>query len=152
MTHDATLDPTLRSWVATANRPDADFPIQNLPFGCFFPAEGQAARCGVAIGDRILDLRAARDAGLLDGLRTDVLEALDGESLTPLFATGRAGITARDWEFYMIFNMFRLAAIMQGIMARALSGTAASSEAIEMGRRARPLAELAWRQVERLQT
>jgi len=39
-----------------------------------------------------------------------------------------------------------------GIMARALSGTAASSEALEMGRRARPLAELAWRQVERLQS
>ena len=66
--------------------------------------------------------------------------------------TRRAGIPARDWEYYMAFNMFRLAAIMQGIMARALSGTAASSEALEMGRRARPLAELAWRQVERLQT
>ena len=65
--------------------------------------------------------------------------------------TRRAGIPARDWEYYMAFNMFRLAAIMQGIMARALSGTAASSEALEMGRRARPLAELAWRQVERLQ-
>jgi aminoglycoside phosphotransferase (APT) family kinase protein len=65
--------------------------------------------------------------------------------------TGRPGIATRDWEYYMAFNMFRLAAIMQGIMARALSGTAASSEALEMGRRARPLAELAWRQVERLQ-
>jgi fumarylacetoacetase len=94
MTHDPTIDPALRSWVETANATDADFPIQNLPLGCFVPAEGQAARCGVAIGDRILDLRAARDAGLLDGLRTDVLEALDAESLTPLFATGRTGITA----------------------------------------------------------
>jgi aminoglycoside phosphotransferase (APT) family kinase protein len=64
--------------------------------------------------------------------------------------TGRAGIARADWEYYIVFNMFRLAAIMQGIMARALSGTAASSEALEMGRRARPLAELAWRQVERL--
>ena len=64
--------------------------------------------------------------------------------------TGRAGIAARDWEYYMVFNMFRLASIMQGIMARALSGTAAGSEALEMGRRARPLAELAWRQVERM--
>jgi aminoglycoside phosphotransferase (APT) family kinase protein len=65
--------------------------------------------------------------------------------------TGRPGIATRDWEYYMAFNMFRLAAIVQGIMARALSGTAASSEALEMGRRARPLAELAWRQVESLQ-
>lgn len=94
MTPDPTIDPALRSWVESANAADTDFPIQNLPFGCFFTAEGQAARSGVAIGDRILDLRAARDAGLLDGLRTDVLEALGAESLTPLFATGRAGISA----------------------------------------------------------
>ncbi len=94
MTPDPTLDPTLRSWLDSANAPDTDFPIQNLPFGCFFPSEGQAARCGVAIGDRIVDLLAAREAGLLDGLRTDVLEALGAESLTPLFATGRAGIAA----------------------------------------------------------
>lgn len=94
MTHDPTIDPALRSWVETANAAGTDFPIQNLPLGCFFAAEGQAARTGVAIGDRILDLRAARDAGLLDGLHTDVLEALDAESLTPLFATGRTGITA----------------------------------------------------------
>ncbi len=65
--------------------------------------------------------------------------------------TGRAPVAAGDWEYYMVFNMFRLAAIMQGIVARALAGTAASAEALEMGRRARPLAELAWRQVERLQ-
>ncbi|MBA3854644.1 MAG: fumarylacetoacetase, partial [Gemmatimonas sp.] len=93
MTPDPTIDPALRSWVETANAAECDFPIQNLPFGCFVPAEGQAARCGVAIGDRILDLLAARDAGLFDGLRTDVLEALGAESLTPLFATGRAGIS-----------------------------------------------------------
>jgi aminoglycoside phosphotransferase (APT) family kinase protein len=56
----------------------------------------------------------------------------------------------RDWEFYMAFNMFRLAGILQGIMARALQGNASSAEAVEAGRRARPLAEEAWRQVERL--
>jgi aminoglycoside phosphotransferase (APT) family kinase protein len=66
--------------------------------------------------------------------------------------TGRAAVPSHDWEYYMVFNMFRLAAIMQGIMARAIAGNAASSEAVEMGRRARPLAELAWRQVERLQS
>jgi aminoglycoside phosphotransferase (APT) family kinase protein len=66
--------------------------------------------------------------------------------------TGRAAVPPADWEYYMVFNMFRLAAIMQGILARAIAGNAASSEALEMGRRARPLAELAWRQVERLQS
>lgn len=94
MTHDPTIDPALRSWVESANAADCDFPIQNLPLGCFFASDGQAARCGIAIGDRILDLIAARDAGLFDGIRTDVLEALGAESLTPLFATGRAGISA----------------------------------------------------------
>jgi fumarylacetoacetase len=88
------LDPALRSWVNSANVPGTDFPIQNLPFGCFYPAEGQAARIGVAIGDLIVDLLVARDAGLLDGLKADVVEACGAESLTPLFATGRAGITA----------------------------------------------------------
>ena len=63
--------------------------------------------------------------------------------------TGREPIAKQDWEFYLVFNLFRLAAIMQGIMARAVQGNAASAEALETGRRARPLAEEAWRQVER---
>jgi aminoglycoside phosphotransferase (APT) family kinase protein len=66
--------------------------------------------------------------------------------------TGRAGIEPRDWEYYMIYNMFRIAAIVQGVMARALQGNASSAQALETGRAARPLAEMAWRQVERLKT
>lgn len=62
-TTDATHAPSLRSWVASANAAGCDFPIQNLPFGRFRVAGG-AARIGVAIGDQILDLRAA---GLVDG-------------------------------------------------------------------------------------
>ena len=62
--------------------------------------------------------------------------------------TGRGEIAAKDWEYYIAFNMFRLAGIIQGIMARALQGNASSAEAIESGKRARPLAEQAWRQVE----
>ena len=64
--------------------------------------------------------------------------------------TGREGIAERDWEYYMAYNMFRIAAIVQGVMARALQGNASSAEALETGRAARPLAELAWSQVERL--
>jgi aminoglycoside phosphotransferase (APT) family kinase protein len=66
--------------------------------------------------------------------------------------TGRAGIEPRDWEYYMVYNMFRIAAIVQGVMARALQGNASSAQALETGRAARPLAELAWAQVERLKT
>src|SRR5690606_11865359 len=47
-----------RSWVESANEPSTDFPIQNLPFGVFRP-RGDDARIGVAIGDQVLDLRAA---------------------------------------------------------------------------------------------
>jgi aminoglycoside phosphotransferase (APT) family kinase protein len=64
--------------------------------------------------------------------------------------TGRGAIPAVEWEYYMAFNMFRLAGILQGIMARALQGNASSQEAIETGKRTRPLAEEAWRQVERI--
>jgi aminoglycoside phosphotransferase (APT) family kinase protein len=64
--------------------------------------------------------------------------------------TGRQAIAERDWEYYMAYNLFRMAAILQGIMARALQGNASSPEALQTGRATRPVAELAWRQVERL--
>jgi aminoglycoside phosphotransferase (APT) family kinase protein len=56
--------------------------------------------------------------------------------------TGRRSI--ENWDFYLAFNLFRLAAILQGIAARAREGTAASADAIGVGRAARPLAELGW--------
>ena len=56
--------------------------------------------------------------------------------------TGRAGIL--DWDFYVAFSMFRLAAIAQGIMGRVLAGTANDPNARERGARARPLADAAW--------
>jgi len=64
--------------------------------------------------------------------------------------TGRGPIAAADWEYYIAYNLFRLAAIAQGVLARALQGNASSAEAMQTGRAARPLAELAWGQVERL--
>jgi aminoglycoside phosphotransferase (APT) family kinase protein len=57
--------------------------------------------------------------------------------------TGRARIAA--WEFYMVYSLFRIAAILQGIAKRAIDGTAASLDAAEQGRLARPLAEQAWK-------
>jgi len=56
--------------------------------------------------------------------------------------TGREGIG--HWDFYLAYNLFRLAAILQGIMKRALEGIASSERALEAGRRTRPLAELGW--------
>lgn len=67
----ATHDPKLRSWVASANEAGCDFPIQNLPFGRFRAAgSSEAFRIGVAIGDQVLDVKAA---GLVD---TDDMNAL----------------------------------------------------------------------------
>ncbi|HZP94077.1 MAG TPA: phosphotransferase [Burkholderiales bacterium] len=62
--------------------------------------------------------------------------------------TGRTRID--NWDFYMAYNMFRLAAILQGIMGRVKDGTAASAHAHEQGKRARPMAEAGWRQVEKI--
>jgi aminoglycoside phosphotransferase (APT) family kinase protein len=61
--------------------------------------------------------------------------------------TGRERIG--NWDFYLAYNMFRLAAILQGIMKRALDGTAASQQALDAGKRARPLAEMGWRYAQR---
>ena len=56
---DHTHDPAARSWVVSANAPDTDFPLQNLPF-CRFRRAGtlEPWRVGVGIGDQILDLSA----------------------------------------------------------------------------------------------
>ena len=63
--------------------------------------------------------------------------------------TGRTRRPTEDeWRFYLAYNMFRLAAILQGVMARAVAGNAASAQAQDAGRRARPIAELGWAQVE----
>ncbi|MDR5778609.1 fumarylacetoacetase [Caballeronia sp. LZ065] len=61
----ATLAPSLKSWIESANDPASDFPIQNLPFGIFSDAVNAQPRAGVAIGDWIVDLAALEDARLL---------------------------------------------------------------------------------------
>lgn len=57
---DDTHNPALQSWVDSANDPATDFPIQNLPFGRFRTEDDADWRIGVAIGDQVLDLCAAR--------------------------------------------------------------------------------------------
>ena len=94
-TIDGTHDPDRRSWVESANSPDTDFPIQNLPFGVFrrqaFPDE--APRIGVAIGDFIVDLRECLAAGLCDALPGDVESALAQPTLNGLLSLGRNAAT-----------------------------------------------------------
>ena len=85
----ATHDPARRSWVESANAPGTDFPIQNLPFGVF--DDGEGARGGVALGDRIIDLSALLAAGLISGPAAD---AASGASLLPLLAQPREAVSA----------------------------------------------------------
>jgi len=82
---DETHDPKRRSWVDSAQG-HSEFPIQNLPFGVFSP-RGGAPRCGVAIGDSILDLKVGFESGLLSG---DVARATSGSTLNALMALGKA--------------------------------------------------------------
>ena len=61
--------------------------------------------------------------------------------------TGRpdADAVMADWNFYLAYNLFRIAGILQGIARRVVDGTASSPQAREAAAGARPLAELAWR-------
>ncbi|MEO1681503.1 MAG: fumarylacetoacetase [Pseudomonadota bacterium] len=79
----ATHDPARLSWINSANAPQSDFPIQNLPYGVFSVGDGPK-RVGVAIGDMILDLTALEEAGTLTpGGATKVF---DRGVLNPLMA------------------------------------------------------------------
>jgi aminoglycoside phosphotransferase (APT) family kinase protein len=61
---------------------------------------------------------------------------------------GIAPVTPKEWTYYQAFCMFRLAGILQGVLARALQGNASSATALQAGRRTRPLAEMGWRLVQ----
>jgi fumarylacetoacetase len=81
----------LRSWIESANEPAADFPIQNLPLGCFRTTDGP--RPGVAIGDRIVDLSIASTVLALEPSVTEAIHASAAEgALNPLLALGRAAL------------------------------------------------------------
>jgi fumarylacetoacetase len=84
-----THDPALASWVAGANAPDADFPIQNLPFAVFRRARStEEFRGGVAIGDQILDLGAVHRDRLLTSVPEATLAAAAEPTLNRLMAGG----------------------------------------------------------------
>ena len=95
----ATHDPARRSFVASANVVDSDFPIQNLPFGVF--DDGKGARGGVALGDQIVDLTALLAIGTLDGVAAEVHRAADaalGQRLQVEHGLRRAGIAPAEFR------------------------------------------------------
>ena len=89
----ATHDPALRSWVESANVPGAEFPIQNLPLCVFHPrGSAQPARCGVGIGDQILDVSAC--LALFAGPALQAAQACAQPHLNHLMAMGNAAASA----------------------------------------------------------
>jgi acyl-CoA dehydrogenase len=61
--------------------------------------------------------------------------------------TGRT--STPSFDFYIAFNLFRLAAILQGVAARARAGNASNENAVETGALTRPIAELGWTQAQK---
>jgi len=111
-----THDPSLLSWVASANALDTDFPIQNLPFGVFRKREAtDAFRIGVAIGEAVLDLAAASKTS--SALAEAIVAALDDPAATTL--NGLMGKGPAVW------SALRLA------LSRALRNGSADASALE---------------------
>jgi fumarylacetoacetase len=94
MTHrilNETHDPLLRSWVQSANDPETNFPIQNLPFGVFRLKDSKSDEFsgGVAIGDQVLDFSAACKAHLFSGAAASAAQHAAQSQLNSFMALGR---------------------------------------------------------------
>ena len=101
---DPTHDPALQSWVASANTGSTDFPLQNLPYGRFRRAGaagvGEPWRIGIAIGDQILDLAAARGCTDWPAALAAPLDALAAGNLNTVMAAPKAVRVALRQAFW----------------------------------------------------
>ena len=84
-----THDPSLISWLTSANSSDSDFPIQNLPFAVFRRKNStEQFRGGVAIGDQVLDLAAVQQAKLFEGKAQEALINCSSTTLNKFMEMG----------------------------------------------------------------
>jgi fumarylacetoacetase len=126
---DDTHDPTALSWVDSANTPDTDFPLANLPLGIFRHDYEERPRVGIAIGTQVLDCLAAVREGLFNTVDPAVRDALMSWTLNPLMALGRSD--AR--EVRRVAHRLLGVSTPEGNRARALAADIlASSSAIGM--------------------
>ena len=113
-----THDPKLISWVASANLPGNDFPIQNLPFAIFrSKGSDEIFRGGVAIGDQVLDLAALSSKNVLNGDAQQALLAASGSTLNYFMALGH---TAWSSLRLALSRLLREDAKQQAITAQCL--------------------------------
>jgi fumarylacetoacetase len=113
-----THDPKLSSWVAAANLPGNDFPIQNLPFAVFRrKGSAETFRGGVAIGDQVLDLAALSSKNVLNGDAQQALLAASGSTLNDFMALGHSA-----WSSFRLAlsRLLREDAKQQAITAQCL--------------------------------
>jgi fumarylacetoacetase len=100
-----THDPAIRSWVFSANTPETDFPLQNLPFGVFRRKDGtDTPRTGIALGDQVIDIYSVAAASLLNGTALEAGHAASGGSLNRLMSLG-----PRHWSAlrHAVFSLMR---------------------------------------------
>jgi fumarylacetoacetase len=113
-TLDQTHDPSVRSWLATANSTSTDFPIQNLPF-CVFKRKhtDEAFRGGIGIGESIVDLSCLCKSGMLSGLAQKTAETGAQPSLNSMMAMGH--IAWKELR-HSLFNL-----LMEGVTEQVMA-------------------------------
>lgn len=84
-------NPVLKSWIDVPK--GSDFTIQNLPFGIFIPKSENSPRVGVALGDKVIDLKELEDYGYLEGLPFE-LSDFDTRYLNAMMKKGKMGVRA----------------------------------------------------------
>jgi aminoglycoside phosphotransferase (APT) family kinase protein len=80
----------------------------------------------------------------LGGLDLEALGIPSEREYMTLYGPATHRVVAEHWDFYLAYSLFRMAAILYGISARAAQGNASAADAQEIGQRAGPLADLAW--------
>ncbi|HEX8925270.1 MAG TPA: fumarylacetoacetase [Terriglobales bacterium] len=98
-----THDPKARSWIESANAPETDFPLQNLPFGVFTHRNASGS-IGVAIGDQVLDLCTCACNGLLIGVDEITVEACQEDQLNLLMSVGSARWSALRKAIFLMLR------------------------------------------------
>lgn len=97
---DHTHDVSRKSWVDTANQKDTDFPLQNLALGVF-SIGSDAPRCGIAIGDQILDLSVA---AAQEQISSDFAFLAKADQLDPLFALGAPALKSLRHQAFALLE------------------------------------------------